>query len=159
MCNFANRAVHERARRKPSACEGSAQHSDGAPGLASTRPRRRGPVCRQRTANLCRDKVAAALRYPRPARRRECPTRRLQRRAVFMYAAPGRPGDFRARRSAMAIIPSLAPPLPTPNRWIRPLTSEDPFKWLAQGWRDFMGFEKSLVCCPGACPGTSNIRG
>jgi uncharacterized membrane protein len=37
----------------------------------------------------------------------------------------------------MAMIPSVAPPLPTPNSWVRPLTSEDPFKWLAQGWRDF----------------------
>jgi uncharacterized membrane protein len=37
----------------------------------------------------------------------------------------------------MITLPSVAPPLPTPNRWARPLKSEDPFKWLAQGWRDF----------------------
>lgn len=37
----------------------------------------------------------------------------------------------------MTMIPSVAPPIPTPNRWVRPLTSADPFKWLAQGWRDF----------------------
>jgi uncharacterized membrane protein len=37
----------------------------------------------------------------------------------------------------MTMIPSVAPPIPTPNRWARPLTSADPFKWLAQGWRDF----------------------
>ena len=38
----------------------------------------------------------------------------------------------------MTMIPSVAPPLPTRNQWTRPLTSADPFKWLAQGWRDFM---------------------
>jgi uncharacterized membrane protein len=38
----------------------------------------------------------------------------------------------------MTMIPSVAPPLQTPNRWARPLTSADPLKWLAQGWRDFM---------------------
>jgi uncharacterized membrane protein len=37
----------------------------------------------------------------------------------------------------MTMIPSVAPPLPTPNRWVRRLTPADPFKWLAQGWRDF----------------------
>src|SRR5260370_38982253 len=37
----------------------------------------------------------------------------------------------------MTIIPQVASPLPTPNRWARPLTVADPFKWLAQGWRDF----------------------
>jgi uncharacterized membrane protein len=37
----------------------------------------------------------------------------------------------------MTMIPSVAPPLPTPNRWVRPLTPADPFKWLAQGWGDF----------------------
>lgn len=37
----------------------------------------------------------------------------------------------------MTIIPPVASPLPTPNRWARPLTVADPFKWLAQGWRDF----------------------
>jgi uncharacterized membrane protein len=38
----------------------------------------------------------------------------------------------------MTIIPSVVPPFPTRKRWTRPLTSADPFKWLAQGWRDFM---------------------
>jgi uncharacterized membrane protein len=37
----------------------------------------------------------------------------------------------------MTIIPHVVSPLPTPNRWARPLTVADPFKWLAQGWRDF----------------------
>ena len=37
----------------------------------------------------------------------------------------------------MTIIPPVASPLPTPNRWARSLTPADPFKWLAQGWRDF----------------------
>ena len=36
----------------------------------------------------------------------------------------------------MTIIPSVIPPLPTSNRWIRSLSASDPFKWLAQGWRD-----------------------
>src|SRR5215471_12957356 len=42
-----------------------------------------------------------------------------------------------AARSAMITLPSVAPPLPTQNRWARPLKSEDPVKWLAQGWRDY----------------------
>src|ERR1700754_4694159 len=37
----------------------------------------------------------------------------------------------------MTMIPSVAPRLPTRNRWTRPLTSDDPLKWLALGWRDF----------------------
>ena len=37
----------------------------------------------------------------------------------------------------MTIIPSVSPPLPTNNRWVRALSTSDPFKWLAQGWRDF----------------------
>jgi len=37
----------------------------------------------------------------------------------------------------MTMLPSVAPPIPTPNRWARPLNSADPFKWLAQGWQDF----------------------
>jgi uncharacterized membrane protein len=37
----------------------------------------------------------------------------------------------------MTMIPSVAPPIPTPNPWARPLNSADPIKWLAQGWRDF----------------------
>jgi len=36
----------------------------------------------------------------------------------------------------MTIIPPVASPLPTPNRWARPLTAADPYKWLASGWRD-----------------------
>lgn len=36
----------------------------------------------------------------------------------------------------MTIIPSVSPPLPTPNKWARSLTASDPFKWLSQGWRD-----------------------
>ena len=38
----------------------------------------------------------------------------------------------------MTMIPSVVPPAPTPNQWVRPLTPSDPLKWLAQGWRDFM---------------------
>ena len=37
----------------------------------------------------------------------------------------------------MTIIPSVSPPLPTNNRWLRKLTTTDPFKWLSQGYRDF----------------------
>ena len=37
----------------------------------------------------------------------------------------------------MTIIPSVSPPLPTNNRWARVLSTRDPLKWLAQGWRDF----------------------
>jgi len=37
----------------------------------------------------------------------------------------------------MTMLPSVAPPLPTVNKWARPLTTADPLKWLAQGWRDF----------------------
>jgi uncharacterized membrane protein len=36
----------------------------------------------------------------------------------------------------MTMLPALAPPLPTNNRWTRPLKPGDPFKWLAQGWQD-----------------------
>jgi uncharacterized membrane protein len=36
----------------------------------------------------------------------------------------------------MTIIPSVSPPLPSRNRWVRSLTSSDPLKWLSQGWRD-----------------------
>jgi len=38
----------------------------------------------------------------------------------------------------MTIIPSVSPPLPTRNRWARPLTSADPFTWLKLGYRDFV---------------------
>jgi len=37
----------------------------------------------------------------------------------------------------MTMLPPVSPPLPTVNRWIRPLTADDPKKWLAQGWQDF----------------------
>src|SRR5262249_15841934 len=37
----------------------------------------------------------------------------------------------------MTMIPSVVPPFPTQNRWARPLTPADPYKWLALGWRDF----------------------
>ncbi|NEU96892.1 DUF2189 domain-containing protein [Bradyrhizobium uaiense] len=37
----------------------------------------------------------------------------------------------------MTMLPSVAPPLQTVNRWARPLTMADPFKWLAMGWSDF----------------------
>ena len=37
----------------------------------------------------------------------------------------------------MTIIPSVSPPLPTKNRWARVLSTRDPLKWLALGWRDF----------------------
>jgi uncharacterized membrane protein len=37
----------------------------------------------------------------------------------------------------MTMLPSLAPPLPTVNKWTRPLNARAPFTWLAQGWRDF----------------------
>ncbi|MDI4232726.1 DUF2189 domain-containing protein [Bradyrhizobium sp. Arg237L] len=38
----------------------------------------------------------------------------------------------------MTMLPSVAPPLSMGNPWVRPLTTADPFKWLAQGWRDFL---------------------
>lgn len=38
----------------------------------------------------------------------------------------------------MTMIPPVTSPLPTLNRWARSLTPADPYKWLAQGWRDFM---------------------
>ena len=37
----------------------------------------------------------------------------------------------------MDSIPAVVPPLPTPNRWHRPLTVNDPRSWLAKGWSDF----------------------
>jgi uncharacterized membrane protein len=36
----------------------------------------------------------------------------------------------------MTMLPAVAPPLPTNNRWTRPLKPGDPFKWLTHGWRD-----------------------
>lgn len=36
----------------------------------------------------------------------------------------------------MIIIPTVVPPLPTPNRWQRSLAPADAFTWLAKGWRD-----------------------
>ncbi|QOZ27472.1 DUF2189 domain-containing protein [Bradyrhizobium sp. CCBAU 51753] len=38
----------------------------------------------------------------------------------------------------MPVIPPVVSPLPIPNRWARPLATDDPMKWLALGWRDFM---------------------
>lgn len=43
----------------------------------------------------------------------------------------------------MTIIPPVVRPLPTRNRWVRSLSVNDPFKWLALGWRDF-GIAPSL---------------
>ena|ERR1700754_2885637 len=37
----------------------------------------------------------------------------------------------------MTMLPPVSAPLPTVNRWARPLTTSDPFKWLSQGWQDF----------------------
>ena len=37
----------------------------------------------------------------------------------------------------MTLLPPISAPLPTVNQWARPLTAADPFRWLAQGWRDF----------------------
>ena len=36
----------------------------------------------------------------------------------------------------MTIIPTVSPPLPTKNRWVRALSPNEPFKWLSQGWHD-----------------------
>jgi uncharacterized membrane protein len=38
----------------------------------------------------------------------------------------------------MSMVPPVVSPLPTPNPWVRSLTSGDPFNWLALGWRDLM---------------------
>jgi len=37
----------------------------------------------------------------------------------------------------MTMLPPVSAPLPTVNKWARPLTTSDPFKWLSQGWEDF----------------------
>jgi uncharacterized membrane protein len=37
----------------------------------------------------------------------------------------------------MTMLPPVSAPLPTVNKWARPLTTSDPLKWLAQGWQDF----------------------
>jgi uncharacterized membrane protein len=37
----------------------------------------------------------------------------------------------------MTMLPPVSAPLPTVNKWARPLTTSDPLKWLAQGWEDF----------------------
>ena len=37
----------------------------------------------------------------------------------------------------MTMLPPVSAPLPTDNKWARPLTAADPKKWLAQGWQDF----------------------
>src|SRR3954451_4026125 len=36
----------------------------------------------------------------------------------------------------MIVIPTVVPPLPTPNRWHRSLAPSDAFTWLAKGWQD-----------------------
>jgi uncharacterized membrane protein len=36
----------------------------------------------------------------------------------------------------MTMLPAVALPIPTKNRWARALKPGDPFKWLALGWRD-----------------------
>ena len=36
----------------------------------------------------------------------------------------------------MTMLPAVASPLPTQNRWARALKPTDPFQWLAEGWRD-----------------------
>ena len=38
----------------------------------------------------------------------------------------------------MVSIPTVVPPLPTPNRWQRTIAPADAFAWLAAGWRDLM---------------------
>jgi uncharacterized membrane protein len=38
----------------------------------------------------------------------------------------------------MPTIPTVVPPLQTPNRWRRALTPADAISWLAWGWRDFL---------------------
>jgi uncharacterized membrane protein len=38
----------------------------------------------------------------------------------------------------MTMLPAVSPPLPTVNKWARPLTAADPFRWLARGWRDLV---------------------
>jgi uncharacterized membrane protein len=35
------------------------------------------------------------------------------------------------------MLPAVAPPLPTGNKWARGLKPSDPLKWLALGWQDF----------------------
>jgi uncharacterized membrane protein len=50
----------------------------------------------------------------------------------------------------MTMIPPVASPLPTANRWARSLTAGAPIKWLKLGWRDFttrpaMSFVYGLV--------------
>jgi uncharacterized membrane protein len=37
----------------------------------------------------------------------------------------------------MTMIPTVVPPLPTPNRWHREITPADAFGWLLAAWRDF----------------------
>ncbi|BAM86147.1 putative cytochrome c oxidase subunit I [Bradyrhizobium oligotrophicum S58] len=38
----------------------------------------------------------------------------------------------------MTTIPPVSSPIPVGNRWVRPLTSSDPFGWLAQGYKDLV---------------------
>jgi len=37
----------------------------------------------------------------------------------------------------MTTIPPVVSPLPTPNRWVRSLATDDPERWLRRGWQDF----------------------
>ena len=37
----------------------------------------------------------------------------------------------------MTMLPAVAPPSPTPNKWARALKTTDPMNWLALGWQDF----------------------
>src|SRR6201987_532113 len=37
----------------------------------------------------------------------------------------------------MTMLPAVAPPLPTPNKWARALKTTDPMNWLALGWQGF----------------------
>jgi uncharacterized membrane protein len=54
---------------------------------------------------------------------------------------PARRGDGIAKerggRPAMSMIPTVVPPLPRENRWIRDLAPDAPRQWLAEGWQDF----------------------
>ena len=38
----------------------------------------------------------------------------------------------------MVMIPTVVPPLTTPNRWLRSISPTDAFTWLAAGWRDLL---------------------
>src|SRR5262249_37570878 len=111
---------------KGAACAGDARRAGGRRLCRSHR--------RQRASGLCRDRLAAGLRRPCQTRRRRPPP--VQRRTILLFA--GFSPEPVPGRQAMTILPSVSPPLPTPDKWARSLNPADPFKWLAQGWRDFM---------------------